>query len=166
MSVVIRAALIAPILALAPIGAHAATYALVCGPSSCTASDGSTQPAGTALATIIWDGKTPYTPPAGEQAVPYTGQPLYQAAVPHPTTITSLAFFNRFTAAEQAAVQQAAAAAPATLGVGLTHGLVAGTVNLAGCPSACQDTTLKAWMDGLVTAGAITSARESAILTP
>lgn len=85
---------------------------------------------------------------------------------PPPTTISTSDFLARFTAAERAAVQQAATAQPATIGVGLTQGLVAGTVNLAGCPSACQDPTLKGWMDGLVTAGAITAARETAILTP
>ena len=165
MSVVVRAALLALAL-LAPFSAHAATYALVCGPSTCTASDGTTQPAGTALATIIWDGHTTYTPPAGEQAVPFAGQPIYQPVVPHPTTITSAAFLARFTPTEQAAVQAAAAAAPGTLGVGLTVGMVTGTINLAGCPTACQNVQLKTWMDGLVTANAITAARETAILTP
>ena len=148
---------------LAPLSARAATYALVCGPSACTAPDGTTQPPGTAMATIIWDGHTAYTAPAGEQAVPFTGQPIYQ---PHPTTITSAQFLARFTSAEQAAVEGAAAAAPGTIGVGLTVGMVTGTVNLAGCPTACQNVQLKAWMDGLVTAGAITAAREVAILTP
>lgn len=163
MSMVIRALALLLVLALP---ARAATYVLVCGPSSCTAPGGTTQPAGTALGRILWDGTTPYAPPPGERAVPDTGQAVYQPPAPHPATITSLAFFNRFTAAEQAAVQRAAASAPTTLGVGLTHGLIAGTINLAGCPSACRDPTIKAWMDGLVAAAAITAARETAILTP
>jgi hypothetical protein len=78
---------------------------------------------------------------------------------PNPTVITSIAFLDRFTPAEQAAVQQAAASAPSTIGVGLTTGLATGTIDLTG-------PALKAWMDALVTAGAITSARESTILTP
>lgn len=80
-------------------------------------------------------------------------------AAPNPTIITSIAFLDRFTSAEQAAVQAAAAAAPTTIGVGLTTGLAAGTIGLT-------SPVLKAWMDGLVNAGAITSARETAILTP
>ena len=166
MSVVMRRAALIAALMLAPLSARAATYVLVCGPSSCTAPDGTTQAAGTALGRIVWDGTTPYTTPAGEQAVPYTNQTIYQPVVPHPTSITSAAFLARFTAAEQAAVQAAAAAQPGTIGVGLTIGMVEGTVNLSGCPTACQNTQLKTWMDGLVTAGAITSARESVILTP
>ena len=78
---------------------------------------------------------------------------------PNPTVITSIAFLDRFTAAEQAAVQQAAAAAPSTIGVGLTTGLAAGTIDLT-------SPVLIAWMNALVTAGAITSARETTILTP
>ena len=80
-------------------------------------------------------------------------------ALPNPTVITSIAFLDRFTPAEQAAVQAAAAAAPTTLGVGLTTGLAAGTIDLI-------SPVLKVWMNGLVTAGAITSARETVILTP
>lgn len=163
MSVVIRAL---ALLLLFALPARAATYVLVCGPAPCTAPDGTTQPAGTALGRILWDGHAAYTPPAGEQVVPDTGQAIYQPPPPHPTTITSAAFLARFTTTEQAAVQSAAAAAPGTIGVGLTIGMVTGTVDLAGCPSACQNTVLKTWMDGLVAAGAITAARETAILTP
>ena len=163
MPMVIRALALLLLLALP---AHAATYVLVCGPSACKAPDGTTQPAGTVLGRILWDGHAAYTPPSGEQVVPNAGQLPYQPVVPHPTTITSAAFLARFTTAEQAAVQSAAAAAPGTIGVGLTIGMVQGTVNLAGCPGACVNAQLKAWMDGLVSAGAITSARETAILTP
>ena len=163
MSVVIRAL---ALLLLFALPARAATYVLVCGPAPCTAPDGTTQPAGTALGRILWDGHAAYTPPAGEQVVPDTGQAIYQPPPPHPTTITSAAFLARFTTTEQAAVQSAAAAAPGTIGVGLTIGMVTGTVDLAGCPSACQNATLKTWMDGLVSAGAITATRETAILTP
>ena len=158
MSVVIRAALIAAI-ALAPVSAQAATYVLVCGPGTCKVGDGTMQPAGTVLGRILWDGTAAYVPPPGEQAVPDTGQPIYQPVMPHPTSIPDGAFLARFTAAERAAVQQAAVAQPATIGVGLTQGMVAGAVNLT-------DPALKAWMDGLVAGGVITSARETAILTP
>lgn len=141
------------------IAAAPARYLLVCGPASCIAPDGTTQPAGTALNRVLWDGATRFAMPAGEQAVPDDGRTVYQPPAPRPTTITAIAFLDRFTPAEQAAVQQAAAAAPATLGVGLTTGLAAGTINLT-------SVAMKAWMDGLVAAGAITAARETAILTP
>lgn len=155
---VIRAAF-AAMLALAPLAAHADSYLLVCGQPGCTASDGTTQPAGTALNRILWDGRTPFSAPPGELVTPDDGRAIYAPKVPHPTTILSIAFLDRFTAAEQGAVQQAAAAAPTTLGVGLTTGLAAGTIDLT-------SPTLKTWMDGLVSAGAITAARETAIVTP
>ena len=99
--------------------------------------------------------------PSHAMAVINSMQPAWYVppALPNPTVITSIAFLDRFTPAEQAAVQAAAAAAPTTLGVGLTTGLAAGTIDLT-------SPVLKVWMNGLVTAGAITSARETVILTP
>lgn len=77
---------------------------------------------------------------------------------PNPTTISSHDFFNRFTDGERAAVWAAAATTPA-LGVGLVQGLALGQIDLT-------SDVLKTWLDALVSAGALTSDRETAILTP
>lgn len=128
--------------------ARAATYVLVDGSNTCQN-------------TIVWDGVTPYTPPAGLTAVPQASATCTPPAAPaNPTTITALAFFNRFTQAETQAIWKAAAAdTTGAIGAGLTNGLAAGTITLT-------DPIVQAWMNALVTAGAITSARETAILTP
>lgn len=75
-----------------------------------------------------------------------------------PTSITAGDFLLRFTAAEQAAVQQACLASPQLM-LGLTTGIALGSINLTG-------SNLATWMQGLVTAGAITQARATAIVTP
>ena len=75
-----------------------------------------------------------------------------------PTSISPGEFLLRFTAAEQAAVQQACLASPQLM-LGLTMGLALGTINLTG-------SNLATWMQGLVTAGALTSQRATAIATP
>jgi hypothetical protein len=75
-----------------------------------------------------------------------------------PTILQAAAFFARFTPAEQAAIQAAAAASP-QIGVGLTLGLAQGYVNLL-------SPILAGWMAALVAAGAITSARSAVIMTP
>jgi hypothetical protein len=77
---------------------------------------------------------------------------------PTPTTISTLAFINRFTPTEQEAVMAACSAIPA-LGVGLTTGLATGSIELTG-------SVVATWMAGLVAAGAITSGRSTTILTP
>jgi hypothetical protein len=77
---------------------------------------------------------------------------------PKPTTISADAFFTRFTAPEQSAVWSACVT-NAPLGVALTNGLAAGSIDLT-------SSTVSTWMQGLVTAGAITQARMTAILTP
>jgi hypothetical protein len=76
-----------------------------------------------------------------------------------PTVITTTAFWARFTPSEQTAVQQAAMSNPQIMSE-MTFGLMAGQVNLT------TGATLQAWMNDLVTAGAITSARMTVILTP
>lgn len=87
------------------------------------------------------------------------GTPAWHPAPsPPPTTISAGAFLARFTSSEQEAVQTAAARTPA-IALGLTMGLATGQIDLTGV-------TLKTWMAGLVTAGAITSARSTEILTP
>src|SRR5260370_42527907 len=81
-----------------------------------------------------------------------------QANPPKPAGISAPAFFNRFTDAERVAVQTAVNASP-QLGVGLINGLAAGQIKLT-------DPVVKTWLDGLVTAGALTSAPDTGILTP
>lgn len=79
--------------------------------------------------------------------------------MPPPSTISTAAFVNRFTSAEQAAIQTAAETTP-SIGLGLTMGLAKGTISLVGDP------VVVAWMNALVSANCITSARMTAILTP
>lgn len=75
-----------------------------------------------------------------------------------PTVISALDFFNRFTDLEKVAVQTACNA-NATLGVGLTHGIAAGWINLL-------DMVVDTWMDGLVSDEAISGERKTEIITP
>lgn len=63
------------------------TYALQC-TASCVASDGTTQPAGTTLNLVQWDGVSAWSPPAGMTAVLYAGQAIYQPAPAVPSQIT------------------------------------------------------------------------------
>jgi hypothetical protein len=77
---------------------------------------------------------------------------------PPPTTLTPYEFLERFTPSEQLAVQTVCSS-NMTLLVGLTTGIASGSVSLS-------DPNVVNWVNGLVTAGAITSARATAILTP
>ena len=132
---------------LFPFAAHASSYVLVCA-SPCEV-DGTTQPAGTALSRVIWDGSTPFAPP-GMNVVPDTGQTLYTPTLSAPTTISALAFIQRFTAAEQTALM----AANSTWGVMIA---AAGTIDVT-------NALLIAQMQAAVTAGALTQARVTQIL--
>ena len=77
-----------------------------------------------------------------------------------PTVLSAAQFQARFTQLEQGAIWAAAAKdTTGSIGAGLTLGLTAQQIDLT-------DAVLKAWMDGLVLAGAITSQRETEILTP
>lgn len=76
---------------------------------------------------------------------------------PSNTVITTAAFFARFTQSELEASWAAGVSAPA-IGTGLMNLIVAGSVDLT-------STDLKTLMDMLVSASAITSDRETAILT-
>ena len=85
--------------------------------------------------------------------------PLAAPATPR-TVISAAEFQARFRDAEQGAIWAAAAKDPSgQIGAGLTRGLTAGQIDLA-APA------LKAWLDALVAAGALTAAREAQILTP
>ena len=88
------------------------------------------------------------------------GNTADSAPVPaKPSIIPIQAFWARFTAAEQAAIQTAAAATPA-IAHGMTFALAAGQVNLL---AGGVNTT---WMPLVVAAGAVTAARSAIILTP
>jgi hypothetical protein len=76
-----------------------------------------------------------------------------------PSVISVQAFWARFTPTEQAAIEAAAATTPA-IAQAMTFALVVGAVNLLTGP------IVTSWMASLVSAGVITSARSTAILTP
>lgn len=154
---------LAPLVALPVLAAAPGSQVIVC-IASCVASDGTTQPIGTVLNRVM--AGSGYTPtdgagnPSTVQLAPDTGQALYGA--PPSTRITASQFFARFTTAETAAIWSAAA--PLSLYTqqvvpGLVQWMSSQTIDLT-------SPALKAWMDTLVTAGAITSARETQILTP
>lgn len=82
----------------------------------------------------------------------------FMSGTTNPTSIPSLDFFNRFTPTETTAIWQAAVANP-SIGVGLINGLAAGTIDLTSA-------TVSTWLAALVTAGVITAARQTVILTP
>lgn len=84
--------------------------------------------------------------------------PLPAPVMPPPTEVSAAVFFARFSDAEKAAIWSTAVANP-QFGVGLVHGLANGAIGLTG-------DIVKAWMGGLVVAGAITAERETEILTP
>lgn len=84
--------------------------------------------------------------------------PLPAIVPPPPSTISVSAFMGRFTQAEQLAIQAATVANP-SIGLGLTMGLASGSITLT-------DAITRAWMSGLVSAGLITQARMTTILTP
>ncbi len=75
-----------------------------------------------------------------------------------PTQLPPLTFLARFTAAEEAAIAQAALSNASIL-LWLTKAGAAQYIDLA-------DPNTKAGMDALVAAGLLTAARETAILTP
>jgi hypothetical protein len=89
---------------LAPLCAHAANYVVVCA-TTCTAFDGTTQPAGTALNRIIAD--PTFNPGPGLALIPDTGQSIYAPPPPAPTIIAPLDFMSRLTPAEQTAIATA-----------------------------------------------------------
>jgi hypothetical protein len=67
-------------------------------------------------------------------------------------------FLNRFTSAEQAAIQAACSTVPA-LALGLTMGLALGYVDLS-------SPAVATWLQGLVAAGALTADRAVAVVVP
>lgn len=98
--------------------------------------------------------------PAGKTLGVVNGFPAWVdvPAAPKPTTLTASAFQARFTASEQQAVF-AACIANVALGAVLIHGISSNAIDLTSADAS-------AWINGLVAAGALTSARAAEILTP
>jgi hypothetical protein len=130
--------------------------------------------AGNVVNIVVWDGAAGWPPPAGSTAVPapdgvsigwtYNGSACHAPAqptppaLPNPTIIPSPDFINRFTPAEQLAVETAAQSNPA-LQLWPTKETAAQTIDLAGAEA-------KAGMDARVGAGLVSAARETEILKP
>ena len=87
------------------------------------------------------------------------GVPDAYVPPPPPTQLPTLVFMQRFTQPEMLSIQAAAATNPA-IALGLTLGLATGTITLV------DDLVVQNWMASLVTAGCISPARMTAILTP
>jgi hypothetical protein len=84
--------------------ANAGTYVVVC-TAPCTAPDGTTQPAGTAVNRIVAD--PDFNPGDGLSLVADDGRPIYAPTTIAPTTIDALSFIRRFTSAERLALMSA-----------------------------------------------------------
>lgn len=85
-----------------------------------------------------------------------TAKPVVAAT--KPTSIPAGEFLQRFTPAEQLAIQTAALT-NAQLFLGLIQGLASGNITLT-------DPLVNAWLEGLVGVKALTEARKTAVLTP
>ena len=139
-----------------PARAQPARYVVQCtNPSGCVMPLG-TAPNGSALNRIM--APAGFNPGSGLTLVADTGQILWTPPSVNPTVISYGDFFNRFTAAEQLALQTAAATAP-NIQLGLTRAAAAGTVDLT-------DAKTTAWMTAVVSAGAVSAGRATTILTP
>lgn len=124
------------------------TYALIAGRPAVLRSDGAVVP--NAPSNADWQAYQMWLA-AGNTVAP-------APAAPNPSTITSGAFFLRFTSTEKAAVM-AECMTNSTLMLGLVNGLAQGDIDLTG-------SVTSSWINALVTAGALTSARATEILTP
>lgn len=124
-------------------------YLIVC-TSPYLASDGTTQPVGTAINRVMWDGVTPYSPGLGLSLVPDDGRTIYQPAMPVPTTIGALAFIERFP--------------PATLAPLMAANPVWGVLIAASQTINVTDPTLLGYMHAAVASGALTQAQMTQVL--
>lgn len=133
--------------------ALAGNYVVTCtGP--CTASDGTTQPAGTVLNRILAD--PGFDPGPGLALAPDTGQAVYAPPQAAPTTIDPLAFIARFTVEEQTAMAKAAQTNPQVLLLML---------KLTGAASiSSSDPSVIAGVGAMVAGGWVTQARSVRVL--
>ena len=127
--------------------AFAGNYVVTC-TTSCTALDGTTQPAGTVINRILAD--PTFNPGPGLSLQPDTGQAVYVPPAKPQTTISALAFIGRFTTAEQSALTTA----NPMWGLQIA---AAGTVDVT-------DPRVIAGIDAGVKAGALTQSRMTQIL--
>lgn len=134
------------------------TYLLVAAADGYVAPDGSVQAKGTAFNRILWDDKAPTGFPAGLEPIPDDGRALWQPAVQKPTAISKRDFWLRLTQAEQMALVQASLA-NAAIAWWLHNAQTAETIDLL-------DPQTQQGMAALVSAGLLTQARATAILTP
>lgn len=114
---------------------------------------------GNAINRVMWDGGPGWAPRTGCSAIPDDGRPLARpSSGPAPTAISKGAFLARFTSAELLAIATAAQTV-AAVNVWLITAQSADSIDLA-----LPETT--AGVDALVSAGLLTAARATAILTP
>ncbi len=128
-------------------------YVTVCA-KPCVAPDGTTQPAGTALARVM--ANPGWNPGANMVLVPDTGQNLYRVPAPAPTNISSYDFMLRFTPFEQQAIQTAA---QSNWQIQLWMTMIASKHRLN-----VADPKITGGMQALVSAGLLTAARSAQIL--
>lgn len=146
--------LIAALLLLATpaVAASPSNWAIVC-TATCTAPDGTSQPAGTMIGKIWWDGVTAWTPPPNTNAVAFTGQTLY-AAASNVTVISGAQLWQRFTPAEQAALLAYSSGTFAATAISLATSVAISS----------QDPVIIADFATMVADNIITSARSTKIL--
>lgn len=124
--------------------------------TSWLAPDGTTQPVGTVAQLVLWDGVTPFTPPAGFNLVPFTNQTVYVPTHPSPTLINVFDFLSRFTTAEFNGLMGNATAA----------GIIArfNAYGQKGGGILVTDPIITGYMAQAVTAGLLTQGRSTQIL--
>jgi len=147
----VRAFVVAFSMLTAP--AFAGSYVVQCS-TPCTASDGTTQPAGTAVNRILAD--PGFDPGPGLALAPDTGQSVYAPPAPVPTSLTASAFIARFTPAEQNAMATAAQTNPQILLL-LIRLSAAQSIN-------ASDPTVIGGVNAMAAAGLLTQARAAQVL--
>lgn len=150
----IERALIAAVLLVAT-PALADRYAIVC-TASCVAPDGTTQSSGAVLGIVLWDGVSQWQPPPNTLAVPFAGQKPYVPAPSVATTVGSYDFINRFSAAEQQAIQTAAQS-NWQLQIWMTQLAAVGSVDVT-------TAKIQSGVAALVAAGLVTQARAAQVM--
>jgi hypothetical protein len=135
----------------AALAAQPSSWAVVC-TAACQAPDGTTQPAGTTVQKIWWNGVSVWPAPPNSRVTPDTGQAVYVAPTAPVTALPVAQYVARFTQAEQVA----AASNPQTLTLWL--------LLLANPAVDSTDIRVQAGAAALVSAGVVTQARATQIL--